>query len=240
MMNRDPVIFLPGGGSDEQEPVALRAIVEAGDRFRMVSFPGWRRYVSKEFSPEGVMSDIAAFIEARAPLGPIWVAGMSLGAHFGYSAAVRLQKKGRKVAGFCAIDGLMNGYPGRQAIQLVRERQFRAVWDLAKAKAQHSAIRLRGSRSSGTDAEPVGLAALVLWLSAARAWTLSLDIDPIPLDASNALVRTRPGAADDKVWKRRCPGARIFTVPGAHHTMLDPQNVEAFGRAMAAAMHAWQ
>jgi len=237
MTDRDLLFFLPGGGVGEEEMPLIRALVEADNRFRMVSFPGWRRYVSREFSAEGVLADIVALIDAKVSKDRIWLAGLSLGAHFGYAAAVRLQQKGRDIAGFCAIDGLMNGYPVRQAFQLLRERQFRHLWELSRAKARHSVIRLRGHRHSGS--QHTQLSSLVLWLAAARTWTLSLDIDPIPLMAANALVRTRPGAADDEVWKRRCPGLRIFTVPGTHQTMFDPNNVTAFRQAFTAAMQSW-
>ena len=243
MTNRDLVIFLPGGGATDEELAPLKTIVEADGRFRMVSFPGWRRYASNEFSADLLIGEVAAYVESEAPTGPLRIVGLSLGAHVGYAAAVRLQSRGREVVGFCAIDGTMSGYPWRQGLQLLKERQFRVLWATAMAKARHSLIRLRGTKGplhAKADSDVATPPSLVLWLASARTWTLSLDFNPVPLNASNALVRTRPSAADDKVWKRRCPGIRILQVPGTHHTFMDSQHINSFRLAMATAICDWR
>ena len=46
---------------------------------------------------------MSAEIDARIPYGPIRLVGLSMGGHFAYAAALRLQGMGREIAGFCAI-----------------------------------------------------------------------------------------------------------------------------------------
>ena len=72
-----------------------------------IKYPGWRRFVADGFSAEVLISEIAAQIVAKVPEGPIRIVGSSIGGHFGYAAALRLQAISREIAGFCAIDTFM-------------------------------------------------------------------------------------------------------------------------------------
>ena len=101
------IIFLPSAGGGWLDLNALR--VGPGDvtRFETIGYPGWRRYIQKDFSADTLIAELAAQIEAKVPHGPIRIIGQSIGAHFGYAAALRLQAKGREITGFCAIDAFM-------------------------------------------------------------------------------------------------------------------------------------
>jgi thioesterase domain-containing protein len=99
-----PVIFLPG--ADGCAP-NLDVFRESVDDIEVIGYPGWRRHVADGFSAEVLITDLVAQIVTRVPRGPIRIVGFSIGGHFGYAAALRLQGMGREIAGFCAIDTFM-------------------------------------------------------------------------------------------------------------------------------------
>ena len=57
----------------------------------MIGYPGWKRYVADGFSAEVLVADLVTQIATKVPQGPIRIVSVSIGGHFGYAAALRLQ-----------------------------------------------------------------------------------------------------------------------------------------------------
>jgi thioesterase domain-containing protein len=246
------VLFFPGAGGGSPDLTAFRAGPQDLTPFETIKYPGWRRYVADDFSPESLIAELAAQAAARVPEGPIRIVGVSIGGHFGYAVALHLQALGREIAGFCAIDTFMitssKPSPGWQAralaqgYELLRKRQLGMLLGFARSKFWRALLRLsesrltpllRGVPSSG---QPLALSRLDpifevelsmrLLLRGVAPWLASLDDAPVPLEAPSILLRTRLTAQHDPAWRRRCPRIRIFEILGQHHTLFDaPENI---------------
>ncbi len=128
------IIYLSGAGGGAPDLNVFREGIDDTTRIEVIGYPGWKRYVADGFSAEALIADLAEEIAIRVPLGPIRIIGHSIGGHFGYAAALRLQSMGREIAGLCAIDSFMiasskptSGWRSRafvQGLQLLRERRF--------------------------------------------------------------------------------------------------------------------
>ena len=110
-----PVIFLSGAGGGAPDLNVFRQHPDDTTSFEVISYPGWKRYVADGFSAQVLIADLTEKIAARVPQGPIRIVGLSIGGHFGYAAALRLQSMGREIAGFCAIDTFMIASANRKA-----------------------------------------------------------------------------------------------------------------------------
>ncbi len=102
-----PVIILSGAGGGMPDPAIFQIGVGDVTRCETIGYPGWRRYIEDGFSADVLIADLVTEIATRVPRGPIRIVGISIGGHFGYAAALRLQACGRDLAGFCAIDTFM-------------------------------------------------------------------------------------------------------------------------------------
>lgn len=262
---RSPVILLPGAGGVAPDPAAFSVSPVDPARFATIAYPGWRRYVETGFSAQHLIAELAATIASLAPHGPIRLVGTSIGGHFGYAAALLLQKMGREVSGFCAIDSFMisssdpsGGWKGRalaEAWGLVRERRAGEFLRFARSKFWRALFRLAGHNL------PNGLRRLAASKRSSLAWAFdplfeqelsmrlllretapyiaSLDREPIALTAPAILIRTRGTAADDPAWRRRCPNLEIFEIPGNHHSLFEPENIGALRGTFIAATRHW-
>ena len=265
MSNRpSQIIFLPGAGGRAPDLSAFRAGDEDSLRFKVIGYPGWRRYVEECFSVDALVDEVVTQIAANIPNGPIRIVGSSIGGHFGYAAAVRLQSMGREIAGFCALDAFMiasaratAGWKGRaiqQGVDLLSSRRFIEFARFLRSKFWRSLLRLSGSRLSGLArrfgpferlsliSDPVfeeELSMRLLIQEAAR-WVVSLDREPIPLRAPAILLRTREAASSDAAWLRRCPAIKIWDIPGRHETLFDPDNIGLIADIFIAATHDWR
>jgi thioesterase domain-containing protein len=94
-----PVVFLSGAGGGAPDLSVFREGPEDATRFDVISYPGWKRYASEGFSAEILIADLVNEIAKRVPEGPIRIIGHSIGGHFGYAAALRLEAMGREIAG---------------------------------------------------------------------------------------------------------------------------------------------
>lgn len=255
-----PVIFLPGagGGSPDLE------IFRTGNmsRFEKIGYPSWQSLTSKVFSPDGLISDLAEQITVRVPRGPIHIIGHSIGGHFGYAAALRLQSIGRQIAGFCAIDTFMidssepsAGWKGRafsQALELLQKGRFGEFIEFTRSRFWRFLIRLASGRlpkllgrfssaSQTSVLDPILQQELSmrLLLREVAPWVAGLDRDPVPLMAPAILLRTRLTAGDDEAWRRRCPNLGIYEVPGHHHSIFEPENAASFRQTFVTATRDW-
>jgi thioesterase domain-containing protein len=258
-----PVIILPGAGGGAPNLDVFRADVKDQTRFEVISYPEWKGHVASGFSADAFIADLAARIATRVPRGPIRIVGLSIGGHFGYAAALRLQAMGREIAGFCAIDSFMisssapnPGWMGRalaQGLDLMAQRRFRDLALFLRSKFWRSLIRLAGNKlPSLLQQFRTSLPSLVasdrvlenelsmrLLIRETAPWIASLDRDPIALQAPAVLLRTNRTAGDDDAWRRRCPNIGIAEIPGQHHSLFEAENVGALHDAFVAATRVW-
>jgi thioesterase domain-containing protein len=265
MMATSPVFYLPGASGGSPDVGVLRTVLGDFTRVETVSYPGWKRYVADDFSPERLVVELVDQIASKAPEGPIRLVGLSLGGHFGYAAALQLQAMGREVEGFCAIDSFMvesaapsAGWKGRalaRGWELLRQRRFAEFMAFMRSKFWRSLMRLSRGRLpdlmrkfSSSGQLPAALAvdtmfeeelSLRLLIREVAPWVASLDREPKPLTAPAILLRTQLTARDDEAWHRRCPNIEICEVPGHHHSLLEPENIGSLRDAYLTATREW-
>ncbi len=256
-------IFLAGaGGGGEQDIAAFQAGLEEPVEVRMLSYPGWRRYVARDFSAEVFLEELTAQIAEMAPAGPIHIMGSSIGGHLGYAAALRLEQEGREVACLCAIDSFMirsalpsSGWQSRAAsegLALLRQGRWSDLAAFARSKFWRALLRLAGgrlpamlrllarsgwfSRLLAADKLAEQELSMRLMLRVVAPWIASLDRQPVPTAIPTLLLRTRRTGSDDPAWRRRCSRLRISEVPGEHLTLFAPQNIGALRKAFSAGL----
>jgi thioesterase domain-containing protein len=260
------VIFLSGAGGGTPDFEIFRENDEDTTRFDAINYPQWRNCLAEGFSVETLIADLAAQIASRVPRGPIRIIGHSIGGHFGYAAALRLQAMGHQVAGFCAIDSFMIASPGPKAgwtsralaegVELLLKRRFSEFGCFARSKLWRALIRLTGRRlpqllrplsaaswlSSSLFFDPIFEKELSmrLLIQEAAPWVGALDDKPVALGVAAVLLRTNFTAGDDAAWQRRCPNLRIFEISGKHHNIFDTENIEALRQAFLAATPDWR
>jgi thioesterase domain-containing protein len=257
---------LPGAGGGAPDPALFTAGSDDESRVQAIGYPDWQRYVADDFSAEMLIADLAAQIVSKVPEGPIQIVGISIGGHFGYAVALRLQAAGRQIAGFCAIDSFMivsaapsAGWQRRaldQALELWGRRSFgdlarflrslfwRALLRLAHGRLPSLLLRLTsGDRLPSVSAlDPIFEKELSmrLLIRATAPWVSALDREPIPLRAPALLIRTRLTASDDSAWRRRCPEIEILEIPGQHRTLFAPDNIGPLRAAFIAGTSKWR
>jgi thioesterase domain-containing protein len=261
-----PVVFLSGAGGGAPDFDVFREGPEDATRFDVISYPGWKRYASEGFSAEILIADLVNEIAKRVPQGPIRIIGHSIGGHFGYAAALRLEAMGREIAGLCAIDAFMitsskpsAGWKGRavaQGLELLRGGRFAELARFLRSKFWRALARLAGDRlpgllrafSSGrrslllATADPIFEEELSvrLLIEAAAPWVASLDREPVALEAPAILLRTNLTSGDDAAWRRRCPNIKIFQLPGQHHTLFEPGSIPSLREAFLTGTRDWR
>jgi thioesterase domain-containing protein len=261
-----PVIFLSGAGGGAPDLDVFRTGAEGAPRFEVIRYPRLESFLADGFSAEVLIADLVTEIATRVPREPIRIVGLSIGGHFGYAAALRLQAMGREITGFCAIDTFMiasskpsAGWKGRalaQAFALLRERRFGEFTRLVRSKFWRALVRLAGSRLTGllqgfystgwlpsvSAFDPVFDEELRvrLLIQAVAPWVASLDRDPVALKAPAILLRTRRTANDDAAWRRRCPNIEIFEIPGQHHTLFEAENIGSLRAAFITGTGGWR
>jgi thioesterase domain-containing protein len=257
-------IYLAGGGGGGEDDIAAFARgLEFPIHFDTVPYPGWRRYIQEDFSADVFVEELTAEIARRVPSGPIGLLGLSVGGHFAYAAALRLQKQGREIAFFCAIDSFMvasaqpsAGWRRRalsDAFDLIRKRRFKDFTRLLRSKAWRALLRLAEGRLAGIlrnfsneGKVPAVLRrgalaeeelSMRLLLRETAPWIAQLDRDAVPLNAPALLIRTEASAPHDAAWRLRCPEITIREVPGKHLNLFEPEYIgglrDAFSSALA-------
>jgi pimeloyl-ACP methyl ester carboxylesterase len=259
------IIFLPGSGGGSPDFSVFRTGPDDATHFESIGYPDWRRSVADGFSAEVVIAELVAQIVRKVPRGPIHIIGLSLGGHFGYAAALRLQAMGREIAGLCVIDSFMfaskpsAGWKGRalvQGLELLRGHRFADFARFLRSKFWRGLVRLAGSRLPSllqrfsSSGRPPSFSALDpvfeeelsmrLLIEAVAPWIASLDREPVPLKARAVLLRTRLTAIDDPVWLRRCPSIEISEISGRHDTLFEAENVGSLREAFLTATDDWR
>lgn len=263
---RAPIIFLPGAGGGAPNLSLLRTGPADDTRFAAIRYPGWKRYVADDFSPAALIRELSEQIMAIVPSGPITLLGVSLGGHLCYAVALNLRELGRDVAGICVIDSFMVSSAGpnkgwarralRDALQLLKKRQFREFFRQLSQRFWRALLRLAGGRLSGLirrfaaagagakDAKSGSVfefeLSMRLLIRALAPWLATLDRDPAALETPAALLRIALTRDDDAAWRRRCPHMQIIEIPGGHHTLFDPENIDALRAVFSAATRGWR
>jgi thioesterase domain-containing protein len=266
MDHGSPIVFLPGAGGAAPNLSLLRAGPTDNTRYIPIRYPGWRRYVADDFSPEALIQELSEQIIAIVPSGPIALLGVSLGGHLCYAVALRLCALEREVAGICVIDSFMvssagpgRGWVGRalaDALDLLRKRRHREFFRNIASKFWRALMRLAGGQLAGllrrfarakagtTDAKCGSVfeieLSMRLLIRALAPWLAALDRDPAALPMPASLLRTGLTRDDDAAWRRRCPNIEIYEIPGGHQTLFDPENIDALRAAFRTATRSWR
>lgn len=247
MSDKPPVtVIFSGAGGGVVDPRFFCSSVGQRSQFPTIRYPGWRRYVERDFSAEKLIEELASQVAARVPKGAIRIIGLSIGGHVGYAVALRLQASGRRIGGFCAIDTFtatsaspMAGWKMRalqtgaamlrdqrlgEFIQFLRSRFWRASLRLSGESLVDLVRRLAPSgrlpwvlRVDPIFEEELSMRLLIRELA---PWVASLDRDPAPISAPTVLLRTPSTGDADFVWWRRCPGIKVVEISGDHHTLF--------------------
>ena len=103
--SRPTVFFLPGLFGD-QDPVVeeFLAPVRAHLNLVPVTYFDWAGHIETDCDFAVLAAHVLAQIEARAPDGPVRMAGYSLGGHLVFATALALEAKGRKVESLAILD----------------------------------------------------------------------------------------------------------------------------------------
>ena len=260
-----PVLILSGAGGTI-DPVFSRSSASEAPHFEAIAYPGWQSYSQIGFSMEGLVEELAAQIAARTRDGPVRLIGMSLGAHLGYAAALKLQASGHEIGGFCAVDPFVTASPAptsgwkaralKTAAALLRERRLDEFGRFLRSRIWRASLRLAGSRVAKVVRKiaPAGVLpyilttdpifeqelSMLLLIQAVNPWTASLDRLPVALKAPAVLLRTSSNIAADGVWQRRCPGIRIVEIPGDHDVLSRPEAASWLRETFIAAMRNWR
>jgi thioesterase domain-containing protein len=254
-----PFVFLPGSGGGTGD---LSFLSSGGAIcFEQIDYPGWRRYASDDFSAETLIAGLAAGINSRVPHGPIHIVGLSMGGHFGYAAALRLQAMGRQIGGFCAIDSFMidtaaptQGWVKRafgEGVELLTTGRLGGFMRFVRSRFWRALLRLVGDRLSDLCAsgrlpdaariDPILRHELQMRLLVRKVvpWLGSLDDEPVALRAPAVLLRTAGRSGDDEAWRRRCPEIQVYELTGEHHSLFDPENCKVLQEAFKASTREW-
>ena len=260
------IVVFPGSGGGAPNLNIFRKTDDDAAGTEVIEYPGWRRYIERDFSAEAWMMDLAIHITNRVPSGPIRIVGVSIGGHFGYAVAIRLQAAGREIAGFCAIDSFMVrsaapsvGWQRRAfalAMKLLRGRRIEEFGRFLRSRFWRSLLRssrdrlpnlLRRSAMLGRlpwffRLDPIFEQELSMRLltRGTAPWLGSLDREPVALNAPTLLLRTPSTAGDDATWQRRCPGIRIIQINGDHQSLFEPGNVSSLSKSYFEGTRDWR
>jgi thioesterase domain-containing protein len=260
----NPVVFLPGAGGEILNLAAFSVPQFGTTHFQTIRYPGWERYEDPGFSAETLIEELAVQIDTKVPSGPIHIVGLSIGGHFGYATALRLQKMGREIGALCAVDSSMITSAGpsigwkrralAEVLEMLRKGRGKELMRFMKSKFWRALIRFSGGRTrsllgrlasntrSVAEPNPVLESELSMRLLVRLCvpWLLSLDRDPTVLSVPVALLRTQRASGDDAAWRRRCPNVRCFEIYGGHGTLFHPENIDAFRVAFIQATSGWR
>jgi thioesterase domain-containing protein len=259
---RLPIIVLPGASGHAPDFAPFCADPSDRDRIVALRYPTWRTYVEADLSAEALVEGLAAEIMHRFPHTPVVLLGVSIGGHFAYATALRLESLGRSVAGVCVIDSgaltaarsanwkarlaanaadlLRRGRPGALALlarQLAWRGLFRLAGDRLPALARDYAAPLH--QIGKIDPEFADELSMRLLIRITAPWMLSLNDRAAHPRAPAVLLRTRVNTSTDGLWRRRCPDVRIIDIPGNHDTMFEAENAPALRAAFLAATAEW-
>lgn len=257
-----PLVVLPGARGHAPDCTPFCAAPSDLDRVVTLHYPAWRAQIEGGLTAEALAEALVAEIMDHVPKEPVVLLGVSIGGHFAYAAALRLESLGHPVAGLCIIDSgtittarsagwkarlashaadlLRRGRPGALALH-ARRLAWRGLFrlagdDLPSFARRHTTALERISRIDPAFAEELGMRLLI---RITAAWMPSLDSHAPRLSAPAALLRTETNSANDALWRKRCPELRIIDLPGNHETLFESENAPALRSAFLTATAQW-
>jgi acyl transferase domain-containing protein/thioesterase domain-containing protein/acyl carrier protein len=265
-----PLFLMPGMGKDEPRLVRFRAACAHDLRIVAMDYGNWPEWVAADLEFAALIRRLVAEIEAKAPEGPIYLAGYSLGGHIAYATATALLAAGRSVAYLGIIDqrfskDSIDRNPGRGPATRSNELQrlMAAVqhgeWadELSCAVARRligprwaPLLRLAARYPHAPLPGDLGFyfpwrLSMYLLTEMVRRWHMDLAAgSPEPLLIPTVLFRSKAypaGTAADLGWRRLCPNLTILPVDGGHTTMFDPPYLDPLSRMFTASvLHAME
>jgi NADPH:quinone reductase-like Zn-dependent oxidoreductase/acyl transferase domain-containing protein/thioesterase domain-containing protein len=255
-----PLIFLlPGMGKDEPRLVRFRASC-APLQVVAVDYGDWQEWVNWGLEFSALVRRVIEQIEAKAPTGPIFLAGYSLGGLIGYATASALIARGRTLGYFAIIDqlfsrgtidrapgagpktrraefdrfmsSLRNGEWADEISCAISRRLIGPRWVPLLRAASHSRFGPAQLPGSLGFYLPYRLS-MYLITEMVRRWHVEIAQSPQTLPISTVLFRSDAypaGTPADLGWRKLCRDLTIIPVDGGHNTMFDPPNLEPLVR----------
>ena len=249
-----PQIFLlPGIGGDEPRLARLRAACAHALRIVPIDYGDWHDWVQPNFQLHTIVGHVAADIEARAPAGPLLLAGYSFGGFMAYLVAARLARAGRVIRVVALLDadnlGAKTNGSGKSEFQRTAELYqivagFQAGLPgnaLARAAARRLTsprwrwmLRLTVRFSRGHTRLPWDFGYylrghLKIGLLTKLIATHRANHPPEPIMASVPFVLFRSGGraavTQDRGWTGYGHPLSIVAVDGDHFNMFDPPHL---------------
>lgn len=248
-----PVVFLfPGIGGDEPRLAALRKGLARRVSFETIEYPDLPESVAELSDRERLISRAIAQVEARAPKGPVRLAGYSLGGIVAFEVACRLAAQGRAVERLILIDSQL--LPRLQSVTPAQIKALQAALP-PTAPAQHAGLgaalqdklvnflianrafaTLRGLILIRRKAGHRSVYAQKVLMERLRMKAF-LGWKPSRFDGKALLIRSatqaRGDVPEDLGWSEYLGSLEVATVPGNHWTMLDEPNIGQVWAAMA-------
>jgi amino acid adenylation domain-containing protein len=248
-LTAQPTVFLfPGMGGDSPDLAGFRADCARDIRFELLDYPDWPELLAPGFG----MADFATYfvgrIQRTAQLGPVFVAGYSLGAVIAIAVASALREAGREVGGLLLLDlrtieppdaaGKQDGglppAPGlvRDVAMRLREGDPSPAFGILLGRLladQPRLLRLvaglRAQRLPSRFRHRLRLQiSVMLQTRVVEVWRETGLANPMSLSGvPTVLFRTTvaPSAlADHPGWRRQGVDLRIIDVRGSHLSML--------------------
>ena len=262
----NPVIVLSGAGGRPVDPAMFASEDDDKACFETLTYPGWREYVQHGFTADKLVAQLVNQMIARVPVGPIHIIGVSLGGHFGYAAALRLQELGHPVGSFCSVDTYMTASAapgdgwGKRALQsaakLLRNLRFGEFIQFLRSRFWRALLRLSMQylpallrRYSETGRQPQLFKfdplleeelSMRLLIQHSIPFVASLNSKNRPLHVQAVMFRTAIAHEDDAAWLRRCPEMKIIQIPHDHESMFEPAGMSTIRKEYATAKREWQ
>jgi thioesterase domain-containing protein len=246
-------------GRHEPHIVRFRGACEPNVRVEAVEYGDWPDWVAPDFDFETLLARLVASIEARAPEGPLLLAGYSIGGHFVYAAAQALRAAGRTVSFVGILDtnlsrartpraavasrpamrrgevrelatAFRHGHAADALARFIIRRLISPRWaPLLRLVARFRHVRLPGDLGFYLHSQ----LRMTLLTGLVTAWHQQTTAPAQLLPTRVVLFRAEghpENVPDDHGWREFCADLTIVPVTGDHRSMFDPPHLATLGR----------
>jgi thioesterase domain-containing protein len=243
------VMLLPGRAGDTPALADFRMSFGSDLNVALLDYPDWTDLVDPVDPFGSFVHAMVERIERAAPVGPLRLAGYSLGGALLYSVARELIARGRRIDALAVIDARFGLTPKLGPADPATKQT------LARPVSTHDALPIafarRVARPFGREILQPVLRALIplrrVPLPFGLTWYLHAEISDIvrvalvdrwwraltppvpPLSTPLTVFCSQErvaGEPADYGWSRACADVTVVDVPGMHESMLDPENRE--------------
>jgi len=247
-----PALFvLPAIGGDDPRLVEFRTLCRPALRAELVELGDWPELLEPGFDVPTLARRLAGRIVARAPTGPLLLAGWSYGGFLAVAVAAALGEVGREVAFVGVLDttasptSLVDLAPRRRPTKLENLRQvptwirtgdgrnrladFIVTRVVGRPRLLRLAVRLRHVwLPFGFRFDLNRRMGLRLRRDLMEEWRGRREPPP-PVPAGTVVMfraaETVPDVPDERGWCVAYPDLRVVPVTGGHTTMLEPPHL---------------